>query len=223
MKRKDDARLAVSNTRAMSKNTETPLRPSDLPSRDKKRSINLIDLPLKDTIPKKARSNLAQGPRSQIPDKGAVPRRSTSQATCFRQVKAWLGEASSKELDTLRNLLLKVRPVAVGDRQSTKPTDNIRGQDGDIQNKGQGRDSVCMEPCRDEQRKKAEKDNSSSVFPDLQESARMQRSEGHNDYQQISTVPETPSFLEGFQKPRPGTGSLHEKLMKLARERHGAV
>ena len=223
MKRKDDARLAVSNTRAMSKNTETPLRPSDLPSRDKKRSINLIDLPLKDIIPKKARSNLAQGPRSQILDKGAVPRRSTSQATRFKQVKAWLGEASSKELDTLRNHLMKVRPVAVGDRQSTKPTDNIRGQDGDIQNKGQGRDSVRMEPCRDEQRKKAENDNSRSVFPDLQESARMQRSEGHNDYQQISTVPETPSFLEGFQEPRPGTGILHEKLMKLARERHGAV
>ena len=84
--------------------------------------------------------------------------------------------------------------------------------------------SVHIKPSRRyEESKKAETDIFRAIFPDLPEPVRKQCSEGHDDFQQGTTIPETPCFLEALQELRLGTGRLHERLMKLAREKQGAV
>ena len=142
MKRTDsiDTKV-VSSQHARGKPADHSLRPSELPKRDKKRGGSLIDPPLPYLFPKKQKKTSRAGSKSGVTNHDGHLSRSKSQASRFGQVKEYLTEASSKELDSLRNYLLKLRPLPADDQ---KPKQTLK--DLEESRRDQSRSSLTEKP-----------------------------------------------------------------------------
>ena len=223
MKRKDDARPSSGSTRVKTKFLEHPLKPTELPKRDKKRNLNLVEPVLRDIIPKKTKVAMSGGLKPERLVKDTSLRRATSQAIRLKQVKAWLGEASTKELDTLKNYLLKVRPQPAGEHNSEVLTGRLADRsNGAPLTVGSG-NSVHDNPNREKEAKESGEDIFNLLFQGSSEPSDVQDPDPGDDRHQATGSQETPAFLGEPRVERPHTGSLHESLMTLARRRHGLV
>ena len=222
MKRKDDSHPSGPSTRVKTKLLDHTLKPSELPTRDKKRNLSLVEPVLRDPILKKTKTTLSAGLRPEKSAKGNSLRRATSQAARLKQVKAWLSDASAIELDTLKNYLLKKRPEPTVQQNSSFAgcvSDQLDGAPLTVQSGI----SAHVKPKREKEKKEAGEDILDLLLQENTRPSTIHVTDPGLDRQQVTASLETPTFLERPREERPRSESLHGRLMSLARRRRGLV